>query len=397
MARFYFDHNATTPLDDRVASVLAEALQATYGNASSIHREGQQARQLLEQSRRRIAGNIGANPAEIVFTSGGTESDNLAIAGMIGPNPAGAHIITTSIEHPAVLETCRELERRGASVTYLSVDSSGVIDPAELHRQIRPNTLLISIMHANNEVGVIQPLKEIAAVVRGVRERGQLIYLHSDGVQTSGRISVNVLELGVDLYSFSAHKVNGPKGIGALFVRKGVPLRSIQSGGRHERERRPGTENVPAAAAFAEALTLAIEDGLGPHLENLRDRFEGRISSELDGIRINGQGACRLPNTSNIQFETLEGAALVIALDLRGFAVSSGAACSSGAVEPSHVLLAMGQSKQEARSSVRFSFGRGNTAESTDALASAVIESVRQLRASHRGREPQHTYVSARD
>jgi cysteine desulfurase len=395
MTRFYFDHNATTPLDDRVARVLVDILQATYGNASSIHREGQQARQILEASRRRIAGRIGANAAEIVFTSGGTESNNLAIAGIAGSLPLPAHVITTCIEHPAVLEPCRELERRGVNVTYLPVERSGVINLTEFDRQIRPETRLVSIMHANNEVGAVQPLKQIAAVIRNVRDGGQAIYLHSDGVQTSGRISVNMSELGVDLYSLSAHKVNGPKGIGALFVRKGVPLRSIQFGGRHERERRPGTENVAGAAAFAEALDLAAADDLSTAVRGLRDQFECKIVNSREGVHVNGAGAERLPNTSSVHFAEVEGESLVIALDLKGFAVSTGSACSSGSIEPSHVLVAMGHSKEEARRSVRFSFGRGNTAASTEALASAVIDCVRQLRQAHGRKEMRHAYVHA--
>jgi cysteine desulfurase len=395
MTRFYFDHNATTPLDDRVARLLVDTIQATFGNASSIHREGQQARQILEASRRRIAARIGANAAEIVFTSGGTESDNLAIAGIMASAPGPAHLITTCIEHPAVLEPCRELERRGMSVTYLPVDRTGVVDPTELERQIRPETRLVSIMHANNEIGTVQPLREIAAIIRKIRDGGQAIYLHSDGVQTSGRISVNVSDLRVDLYSLSAHKVNGPKGVGALFVRKGVPLRSIQFGGRHERERRPGTENVAGAAAFAEALDLALSDNLASTIRGLRDQFEHKICTALDDIDVNGATVERLPNTSSVHFAGLAGEALVIALDLKGFAVSTGSACSSGSIEPSHVLLAMGHSKEDARRSVRFSFGRGNTAESTDALASAVIECVRQLRQTHSRKEARHAYVPA--
>jgi cysteine desulfurase len=387
MARFYFDHNATTPLDDRVTRVFADTLTAAYGNASSIHREGQRARQILEFSRRRIASHISAQASEIVFTSGGTESDNLAIFGITGSARPGTHVITTSVEHPAVLESFRELEHRGLEVTWLAVNQRGVIDLTQLERAIRRETLLVSIMHANNETGVIQPLTGAAALIRTVRERGQLIFLHSDGVQTSGRISVNVAQLGVDLYSLSAHKVNGPKGIGALLVRKGVTLRGIQFGGRHERERRPGTENVAGAAAFAEALDLAAADNLASKLGVLRDRFERKICSALDDIHVNGGEAERLPNTSNLYFGGIEGEALVIALDLKGFAVSSGSACSSGSVEPSHVLMAMGRERDEARRCVRFSFGRGNSEESTDALALAVIECVERLREAHGRKE----------
>lgn len=394
MTRFYFDHNATTPLDDRVARLLADTLAGTYGNASSIHREGQRARQILEASRRNIATRIGATPPELVFTSGGTESDNLAILGLERPKHAGGHVITTAIEHPAVLEPCRELERRGMNVTYLPVTRSGAVDLQELEHHLRADTFLVSVMHANNETGVVQPIAEIAALVRRHRERGQAVYLHSDGVQTPGRISVNVSELGVDLYSLSGHKVNGPKGIGALYVRKGVPVRGITFGGRHERERRPGTENVAGAAAFAEALALSEMDGMADFTRKLRDQFENTISSALGDIQMNSADAERLPNTSSVWFEGVEGESVVIALDLKGFAVSSGSACSSGSIEPSHVLLAMGHSQKQARQSVRFSFGRGNTEESVDALAAAVIACVRQLRETHARKEYSPGYVA---
>jgi cysteine desulfurase len=395
MTGFYFDHNATTPIHEEVVQLIADTLRTSFGNASSIHREGQRARQILESARRAVAGHLGCTAAEIVFTSGGTESNNLAIRGLIGSGQEPAHVVTCAIEHPAVLEVCRALERESANVSYIPVGDGGMIDLEVVKREIRPETRLVTIMHANNEVGTVQPLRELAGLIREFREQGQTIFLHSDGVQTSGRISVNVAELGVDLYSLSAHKVNGPKGVGALYVRKGVPLRSIQFGGRHERERRPGTENVAGATAFAKALELAARDKLGARLGALRDRFERQIRAGLEDIRINGAEGERLPNTSNIYFAGLEGEALVIALDLKGFAVSSGSACSSGSVEPSHVLLAMGYSREEARRSVRFSFGRGNTEESTDALAEAVIGCVRQLRGAQRRNERHRVYVSA--
>ena len=394
MTRFYFDHNATTPIHEEVAQVMADTLRTSFGNASSIHREGQRARQILETARRAVAAHLCCGAGEIVFTSGGTESNNLAIRGLVRPGEKSVHVITCAIEHPAVLEVCRALEQTGVNVSYVPVSRSGVVDPQLVQREIRPETRLVSIMHANNEVGTIQPLADVACVIRELRKRGQIIFLHSDGVQIFGKISVNVAELGVDLYSLSAHKVNGPKGVGALYVRKGVPLRSIQFGGRHERERRPGTENVAGAAAFAKALELAAQDNLGGKLGELRDRFERQVCAALEDIRINGSEGERLPNTSNIYFAGVEGEAVVIALDLKGFAVSSGSACSSGSVEPSHVLLAMGYSRQDARRSVRFSLGRGNTEESVDALAEAVIASVRQLRGAHGRNERQPAYVN---
>ena len=385
MSRFYFDHNATTPVAPEVIEAISEALRSGFGNASSIHAEGQNARQLLERARRQIAAYVGASAAEIVFTSGGTESDNLAILGLARNSRApGKHVITTAIEHPAVLESCRQLENEGTAVTYAPVGPNGAVVPDEIHRHIRPETVLVSVMHANNETGIVQPLAEIAAIVRDVRESGQKIYMHSDGVQALGKVPVNVATLGVDLYSMSAHKMNAPKSIGALYVRKDVPLRGIQFGGRHERERRAGTENVPGAVAFGRAVELASAEPIWRKLAQMRDRFEQRILDATHGTEINGAPAFRLPNTSNLYFPGVDGEALIIALDLKGFAVSSGAACSSGSVEPSHVLLAMGRPKREARQCVRFSLGRYNTEEQVDALADAVIASVQQLRGANR-------------
>jgi cysteine desulfurase len=387
MSRFYFDHNATTPVAPEVIEAASEALRSGFGNASSIHAEGQNARQLLERARRQIASYIGVSAAEIVFTSGGTESNNLAILGLMrnmhGP---GKHVITTAIEHPSVLESCRQLESEGTAVTYLPVGSNGAVVPEEVGRHIRPETVLVSVMHANNETGIVQPVAEIAAFVRQARESGQEIYFHSDGVQSLSKIPVNVITLGVDLYSMSAHKINAPKGIGALYVRKEVPVRGIRLGGRHERERRAGTENVPGAVAFGRAIELASAEPIRYKVAQLRDRFEQRVLDGTRGVQINGAPAFRLPNTSNLYFPDIDGEALVIALDLKGFAVSSGAACSSGSVEPSHVLLAMGRPRQEARQCVRFSLGRYNTEEQVDALADAVAASVRQLHTSNRKR-----------
>jgi cysteine desulfurase len=369
----YFDHNSTTPLAPEVAAVLPAALSDVYGNPSSTHRAGQLARQRLEESRRTIANALNVAPAEIVFTSGGTESNNLAILGLLRQSSGrSVHAVTLAIEHPSVLEPFRQLEQEGVAVTYVKSVNS-------LAAALRDETMLVSVMHANNETGEIQPLAEVAEMVAARRAGGQSIYLHSDGVQALGKIPVDLARLGVDLYSLSAHKIFGPKGIGALFVRKNVPLQRIQFGGRHERERRPGTENVPAAIAFAQAAKIAVS-GRGEIVAALRDQFELELLNRLPDIHVNAAQTARLPNTSNILFRGVSAEALVIALDMREMAVSTGAACSSGSLEPSHVLLAMGLSREEARSSIRFSFGRYNTPAEMAALADAVVESVNKLR-----------------
>jgi cysteine desulfurase len=368
----YFDHNSTTPIAPEVAAALSAALRDVYGNPSSTHRAGQLARQAFEQSRRTIADALRVSPAEIVFTSGGTESNNLAILGSFRNLPKPAHAVTLAIEHPAVLEPFRQLELAGFEISFVrSVESVAAA--------IRPDTALVSIMHANNETGAIQPIDEIAKLITARRAAGQPIYFHSDGVQSFGKIPVDLSQTPVDLYSLSAHKIFGPKGIGALFVRKTTPLHAIQFGGRHERERRPGTENVPSAVAFARAVELASAADSAA-LGSLRNSFESQLLSRLPDIQINGANLARLPNTSNILFRGVSAEALVIALDMRQMAVSTGAACSSGSLEPSHVLLAMGLSREEARSSIRFSFGRYNTADEVSALADAVVESVNKLR-----------------
>jgi cysteine desulfurase len=363
---FYFDHNATTPVAPEVLRVFSETMAEVCGNASSIHYFGQTAKQRLEAARREIASALGCDAREIVLTSGGTESDNLAVFGVA--RGSGGHVVTSSIEHPAVLNACAQLEREGCSVTYVPVGGDGIIDPAD----VRPQTVLITIMHANNEIGTVQPVAEIARIAR---EAG--VVFHSDAVQTAGRIPLQVRELGADLLSIGGHKFGAPKGVGALYVRKGVNLRPILFGGHHERDRRAGTENVPGAVALARAFSLGFDwHGLAA----LRDRLERGVLERIPAARVNGDKARRLPNTSNVRFDGIEGEAMVIGLDLRGFAVSSGSACSSGAVEPSHVLLAMGQRAEDARSSVRFSLGPGNTADQVEALVDAVVESVAHLR-----------------
>jgi len=378
MQHYYFDHNATTPVASEVLRDLTATLVEVSGNASSIHHFGQAAKQRLEAARRQIASRIGCDPKEVVFTSGGTESDNLAIFGIARRALAGSagrikkHVVTSTIEHPAVLNACAQLEREGAEVTYLPVDSDGIVQMSEVKRAVRPSTALVTVMHANNETGAIQPIREIAIVAHSAGA-----VFHSDGVQVAGRLPVNVREIGADLYSISGHKFGAPKGIGALFVRKGIPLEPISFGGHHERDRRAGTENVPGAAALGRAAELGLD---WSQIATLRDRLEHGILSRVSGATVNGSLEHRLPNTTDIRFDGIEGEAVVIALDLRGFAVSSGSACSSGAVEPSHVLLAMGLSPEDARSSVRFSLGPENTEAEVDGLIEAVEASVAHLR-----------------
>ncbi len=360
-----------------MADAFSAAVRELWGNPSSVHSAGQRARYAIENARRTLANALQASPAEVVFTSGGTESNNLAILGVARAlAKEGSHIITTAIEHPAVLESCRQLEREGFEITFLPPDRSGRVSALDVARHLRPDTVLVSVMHANNETGVIQPLADIARIVREARAGGQKIYLHSDGVQALGRIPVDMHTLKVDLYSVSAHKVHAPKGIGALFVAKGTPLHSILFGGRHERGRRAGTENVPGAVALARAAELFG----GSDIRILRDRFEANVRSALDDVAVNGASEARLPNTSNLLFHGVSGEAIVIALDMQGMAVSSGSACSSGSTEPSHVLLAMGLSRDDAKSSVRVSFSRYNTADEVDKLSEAMIACVRKLR-----------------
>jgi cysteine desulfurase len=365
--------------------VSPEVIQATvgclaevYGNASSIHHFGQLAKQRLELARRQTAALVSAQPQEIVFTSGGTEADNLALFGIVRHSTRPQrHMVTTAIEHPAVLNACAQLEREGVAVTYVRVGASGVVDPDDIRHALRPSTLLVSVMHANNELGTVQPIAEITRMTREAA-----VCLHSDGVQALGKLPVDVHALGVDLYSMSGHKIYAPKGVGALFVRKGTRMSPILFGGHHERERRPGTENVPGAVALGCAAEGAARDldTRPAEVSALRDRLENGILDRIPGTGVNGARDRRTPNTSNIYFDGIDGEALVIAIDLRGFAVSTGAACSSGAVEPSHVLTAIGLTPERARASIRFSLGRSNTITAVDALIEAVEDAVRHLR-----------------
>jgi cysteine desulfurase len=386
---FYFDHNATTPVAPEVQEALVSCLGQVYGNASSIHYFGQGAKRQLEASRRQIASLIHtnpahANPAEVIFTSGGTEADNMAVLGVVRASAhRSPHVIASAIEHPAVLGPCGQLGREGAVVTLLPVGASGVVNPDDVRGALRPETALVSIMHANNELGTVQPIAEISRITRAAG-----VPLHVDGVQALGKIPVDVEALGVDLYAMSGHKLYAPKGVGALYVRKGTRMAPISFGGHHERDRRPGTENVPGAVAFGVAAQLAAEHltDESKRLEVLRDRLENAIlegipeTGGIPGTGINGARWSRVPNTSNIYFDGIDGEALVIALDLRGFAVSTGSACSSGALTPSHVLTAIGLSAERARASMRFSLGRGTTAQQVDALVEAIGASVTHLR-----------------
>ena len=384
--RYYFDHNATTPVDRRVLDAMLPCFEAGYGNASSIHSFGQQAAAAVERARGQVASLLGAKVAEIVFTSGGTEADNLAIFGTVraasGPRK---HIITSTIEHPAVLQACRKLEQEGVELTLVKVGAEGVVSPDDVRAALRPETVLISIMHTNNELGTEQPIAEIAAAAR---EAG--VVFHCDGVQSTGKIPARMDELGVDLFTLSAHKIYGPKGAGALYVRKGTPIEKIQYGGSHERDQRPGTLNVPGIVGLGAAADLAetnlIEEG--GRLVALRDRLEGGLLEQIDHVRVNGARARRVPNTTNLRFDFLEGEAMVIALDLKGIAVSSGAACSSGAVHPSHVLTAIGLSADQARASIRFSLGKQNTESQVDAVLEAlpaVVDHLRKLSPAYAG------------
>lgn len=379
MRRVYLDNSATTPLAPEVFEAMKPYCLEDYGNASSIHWYGQRAKAGMETAREQVAKLLNARPNEVVFTSGGTESDNAAILGIVEASRSQTkHVITTTIEHHAVLNTMKWLEKRGVPVTFVRVGRDGVVDPADVERAIRPETVLITVMHANNELGTVQPLEEIGRIARE-----HDITFHTDAVQSVGKIPVDVGKLDVDLLSLSAHKLHGPKGVGALYVRKGTILRSLMHGGHHERDRRPGTENVPGIVGLGRAAELAGEH-LGEkatRVAALRDRLEEGILKNVPLVAVNGDRKRRLPTTTSISFNYVEGEGFVIAMDLRGIACSTGAACSSGSLEPSHVLSAIGKTPEQARSSIRFSLGRFNTPEDIDRTLEILPAVVEHLRA----------------
>jgi cysteine desulfurase len=382
--RVYLDYNATTPVDPAVLDAMLPFLAENFGNAGSVHSAGQRARAAVDSARESVAALIGAKPSEIVFTSGGTEADNLALFGTVAASrKSRKHMITTAIEHHAILHSCEELARQGIDVTVVPVstarDSQGIVDPEEIRRALRPETILVSVMHANNELGTVQPIEEIGRIAAEAEVR-----FHCDAVQSAGKIPLDVNALGVDLLSISAHKICGPKGAGALYVRTGTKIAPRFYGGHAERDLRPGTENVPGIVGLGKAAELArkllTEDSA--RISSLRDRLEAALIERIPAVRRNGDSARRVPNTSNLEFPGAGGEALLIGLDLLGIECSTGAACSSGSTEPSHVLLASGLSYDEARSSLRFSLGRATIAREIEhaiTVIPAVVERIRAL------------------
>jgi cysteine desulfurase len=377
--RIYLDYNSTTPVDPAVLAAMVPFLRENFGNANSIHSAGQRARAAVDAARDSVARLLGAKSSEIVFTCGGTEADNLAIFGIVSPcDQPRKHVVTTAIEHHAVLNSAQALEKQGVDVTYVPVGQEGIVDPEDIREAIRPETVLITVMLANNELGTIQPIAEIGQIAAE-----EDVYFHCDAVQGVGKLLIDVQSLGVDLLSISGHKLYAPKGVGALYVRTGTELGPLFFGGHHERDRRPGTENVPGIVGLGEAAEMAMEnlDVDVARLTTLRDKFEDALVHSLPGVRVNGDVRHRVANTCNLSFDAAGGEALVIALDLQGVQCSSGAACSSGAVEPSHVLMAIGLSPDQARSSLRFSLGRPTTEQEIAEAIRVIPPAVERLRA----------------
>ena len=375
MRRVYLDNNATTPILPEVFEAMRPYFSEHFGNASSIHHHGQETRAAVERARESVAALLGCRSSEIVFTSGGTEGDNLAIFGLIRE---GDHVISSTIEHHAVLNSCKHLQEAGCEVTYVPVDGRGLVDPDDVRRSLRSNTKLISIMMANNETGVLQPVEEIGKVAAEAD-----VYFHTDGVQAAGKVPIDVQANRCDLLSISGHKMHAPQGVGASYVRKGTILQPMLYGGSHERSRRAGTENVPGIVGLGKAAEIAkeaLDCGDLARMAAMRDRLQEKLLAEVESIGVNGEDAPRVPNTTNIHFDYIEGEALVIALDLKGLAVSTGAACSSGAIEPSHVLTAMGLPPDKARASLRFSLGKQNTSEDVEFALSLIPATVARLR-----------------
>ena len=375
MRRVYMDSNATTPLAPEVFAAMQPFFTEQFGNASSIHYYGQRARAAVENAREHLAALFHCRASEIVFTSGGTEGDNLALFGLVKP---GDHLITSSIEHHAVLHAAERLQERGVEVTFLPVNSEGVVSPESVRSAIRPNTTMVSIMMANNETGVLQPVAEIGRVAAEAD-----IWFHTDAVQTAGKVSLDVSPIGCDLATISGHKMHAPQGVGALYVRRGTQLEPLFFGGTHERQRRAGTENLPGIVALGKAAELALaglDKGAASKMGRLRDRLEHEMRAMVDECGVNGGAAARVPNTTNLWFDHLEGEALVIALDLKGLAVSGGSACASGAAEPSHVLSAMGLPPARARASLRFSIDKHTTESDIDFALEVVPAAVKRLR-----------------
>jgi len=378
MKRVYLDHSATTPVHPEVLEAMLPYYKDKFGNASSIHQFGRDAKDALEQSREAVAKVINAASSEVYFTSGGTESDNLALKGTALANKnKGKHIMTSQIEHHAVLESCKFLKKEGYDVTYLPVDKYGLVDPGVLRENIRKDTILISIIHANNETGTIQPIEELGKIAR---ENG--IYFHSDTVQAFGKIPLDVQKMGIDMLSVSAHKLYGPKGVGAIYIRKGTRISSLVHGGHHERARRAGTENVPGIVGLAKAAEIASKDmeTQHQHLKNLTESFLKKLSEKIPDVFLNGHPEKKFAGTLNISFKGVEGESIILSLDMKGVAVASGSACTSGALEPSHVLSAMRIDPALAQSSIRFSFGRENTMEDVDYVVEVLPAIIQRLR-----------------